>query len=76
MDIKTIKALLRIAKAKLKVARTEFLRIKNSDPLSEHDDEWEWENALEEAGDESFACDEIVRFLVANLEKIKNKSNN
>jgi hypothetical protein len=73
MDIKTIKALIKIAKANLKVARMEFKEIYDSQGKQE---EHEWEDALDEAGRESYACEQVVRFLVGNLEIIKNKSNN
>ena len=73
MDIKTIKALIKIAKANLKVARREFKEIYNSQGKQE---EHEWEDALDEAGRESYACEQVVRFLVGNLELIQNKSNN
>ena len=73
MDIKTIKALIKIAKADLKVARREFKEIYNSQGKQE---EHEWEDALDEAGRESYACEQVVRFLVGNLELIQNKSNN
>ena len=73
MDIKTIKALIKIAKADLKVARREFKEIYNSQGKQE---EHEWEDALDEAGRESYACEQVVRFLVGNLELIQNQSNN
>ena len=73
MDIKTIKALIKIAEANLKVARREFKEIYNSQGKQE---EHEWEDALDEAGRESYACEQVVRFLVGNLELIQNKSNN
>ena len=73
MDIKTIKALIKIAKANLKVARREFSKIKN---MPHAWAECEWEDMLEEAADESYACEQVVRFLEGNLELIKNKSNN
>ena len=67
MDTKTIKLLIKIATANLKVARREFNKIKN------HPHSWaeyEWEDQLEYAGNETYACEEVVRFLKANLEKI------
>jgi hypothetical protein len=67
MDTKTIKLLIKIAEANLKVARREFNEIKDNPHANE---EWEWEDQLEEAGNESYACEEVVRFLKANLERI------
>ena len=67
MDTKTIKLLIKIAKANLKVARREFDEIKNNPHSLE---EYEWEDQLEHAGNETYACEEVVRFLKANLEKI------
>lgn len=81
MDIKTIKALIKIAEANLKVARMEFKEIYNSQGKEMlgslgFKEEHEWEDALDEAGRESYACEQVVRFLVGNLEQIQNKSNN
>ena len=67
MDTKTIKLLIKIAEANLKVARREFNEIKNNPHSNE---EWEWEDLLEEAGNESYACEQVVRFLKGNLERI------
>lgn len=64
MDIKTIKSLIKIAEANLKVARREFSRIEKQGKI----EEWEWEDELEHAGNETYACEEVVRFLKANLE--------
>lgn len=64
MDIKTIKSLIKIAEANLKVARREFDRIDKQGRI----EEWEWEDELENAGRETYACEEVVRFLKANLE--------
>jgi F0F1-type ATP synthase membrane subunit b/b' len=69
MDTNTIKALLKIAEANLKVARREFNEIRNH---PNQEDELEWEEALDEAGRETYACEEVVRFLKANLEYISN----
>lgn len=65
MDTATIKKLIEIAEANLKVARREFTEIYNNP--DEHGEEYEWEDALDEAGLESYACEEVVRFLKANL---------
>lgn len=67
MDTSTIKMLIKIAEANLKVARREFNQI-NDNP--DANAEWEWEDRLEEAGNESYACEEVVRFLKANLERV------
>ena len=67
MDTKTIKLLIKIAEANLKVARREFKKIYDSQSKQE---EHEWEDALDEAGRESYACEEVVRFLKGNLERI------
>lgn len=64
MEIKTIKSLIKIAEANLKVARREFDRIDKQGRI----EEWEWEDELENAGNETYACEEVVRFLKANLE--------
>jgi F0F1-type ATP synthase membrane subunit b/b' len=69
MDTNTIKALLKIAEANLKVARREFNEIRNH---PNQEDELEWEEALDDAGRETYACEEVVRFLKANLEYISN----
>jgi len=67
MDTKTIKLLIKIAEANLKVARREFNEIKNKPHAwAEHD----WEDLLEEAGSESYACEQVVRFLKGNLERV------
>ena len=65
MDTKTIKLLIKIAEANLKVARREFFRIEKQGKI----EEWEWEDELEHAGNECYACEEVVRFLKANLER-------
>jgi hypothetical protein len=68
MDAKTIKQLLKIAEANLKAARTEFTRINTT--LQKCDDdvvECDWENLLEEAGNETYACEQVVRFLKEHL---------
>ena len=49
MDTKTIKLLIKIAEANLKVARREFSEIKNKPHAWA---EYEWEDQLEEAGNE------------------------
>jgi len=67
MDTKTIKMLIKIAEANLKVARREFNQIREN-PNST--DECEWEDALDDAGRETYACEEVVRFLHANLERV------
>jgi len=67
MDTTTIKLLIKIAEANLKVARREFNEIKNNP--DRYEEEYEWEDALDEAGRESYACEEVVRFLNANLER-------
>ena len=71
MDAKTIKQLLKIAEANLKTARTEFTRIKNSvdwfHQPAPGDSGYEFENLLEEAGNETYACEEVVRFLKEHL---------
>ena len=67
MDTKTIKLLIKIAEANLKVARREFSEIYNNQ--DEHGEEHEWEDALDEAGRESYACEQVVRFLKGNLER-------
>lgn len=59
--------LIKIAEANLKVARREFNEIKNNPHANE---EWEWEDQLEEAGNESYACEQVVRFLKGNLERV------
>ncbi len=66
MDTKTIKMLIKIAEANLKVARREFNQIRENPNPAE---EWEWEDALDDAGRETYACEEVVRFLHANLER-------
>ena len=67
MDTKTIKLLIKIAEANLKVARREFAEIKNKPHAwAEHD----WEDQLEEAQGETYACEQVVRFLKGNLERI------
>ena len=68
MDTKTIKLLIKIAEENLKVARREFNEIKDNE--NKYEDEWEWEDALDDAGRESYACEEVVRFLKANMERI------
>ena len=67
MDIATIKLLIKIAEANLKVARREFSEIKNNPHSNE---EWEWEDLLEGAGNETHACEQVVRFLKGNLERV------
>lgn len=67
MDTKTIKLLIKIAEANLKVARKEFSVIYDSQNQQQ---EYEWEDALDEAGRETYACGEVVRFLKANLERV------
>ena len=67
MDTTTIKLLIKIAEANLKVARREFNEITNNPHSNE---EWEWEDLLDEAGRESYACEQVVRFLKGNLERI------
>ncbi len=67
MDTKTIKLLIKIAEANLKVARREFSKVYNK-PV-EYGDAHEWEDELEHAGNETYACEEVVRFLKANLER-------
>lgn len=69
MDTDTIKKLIKIAEANLKVARREFNKVKNNPHNRE---EFEWEDAFDEAGRETYACEEVVRFLKANLEYISN----
>jgi hypothetical protein len=67
MDTTTIKLLIKIAEANLKVARREFNQIReNYNPV----DELEWEEQLDDAGRETYACEEVVRFLHANLERV------
>jgi len=66
MDTKTIQLLIKIAEANLKVARREFKEVYDSQGKQE---EHEWEDALDEAGRESYACEEVVRFLKGNLER-------
>ena len=67
MDTKTIKLLIKIAEANLKVARREFNEIKNKPHAwAEHD----WEDQLEDAQGETYACEQVVRFLKGNLERI------
>jgi hypothetical protein len=68
MDTKTIKLLIKIAEENLKVARREFFQIEKQEKSGECDC-WEWEDQLEEAGNECYACEEVVRFLKANLER-------
>jgi hypothetical protein len=67
MDAKTIKQLLKIAEANLKTARTEFTRINTTLHKYDADSECEWENLLEEAGNETYACEQVVRFLKEHL---------
>ena len=67
MDTKTIKLLIKMSEANLKVARREFNLIKHN-PLTNKN--WEVEDLLDEAGRETYACEEVVRFLKANLERI------
>lgn len=67
MDKETIKALIKIAEANLKVARKEFNEIRKQGLI----DDYEWEDALECAGNETYACEEVVRFLKANLDYVK-----
>lgn len=67
MDTKTIKLLIKIAEANLKVARREFAEIKNSPKAWV---EYEWEDALENAGNETYAHEKVVYFLKGNLERI------
>jgi hypothetical protein len=67
MDTKTIKLLIKIAEANLKVARREFNEIKNKPHAWA---EYDWEDQLEEAGSESYACEQVVRFLKGNLEQV------
>ena len=67
MDIATIKKLIKMAEANLKVARREFTEIYNNP--DKHGEEYEWEDLLDEAGRETYACEEVVRFLKANLER-------
>jgi len=63
----TVKLLIKIAKANLKVARREFNEIKNKPHAWA---EYEWEDQLEEARNETYACEEVVRFLEANLDRV------
>lgn len=65
MDTATIKLLIKIAEANLKVARREFSKIQSQGT----DGDYEWEDELEHAGNETYACEEVVRFLKANLER-------
>ena len=67
MDTKTIKVLIKIAEANLKVARREFNLVKHN-PLTNKN--WELEDLLDEAGRECYACEEVVRFLKANFERV------
>lgn len=67
MDTKTLKLLIKMAEANLKFARREFNQIKDNPHTNE---EWEWEDLLDEAGRETYACEEVVRFLKANLERV------
>lgn len=73
MDTDTIKKLIKIAEENLKVARAEFDRVNNT--MGDYDDsnEWEWENLLEEAGHETYACEQVINFLKSNLETSKTK---
>lgn len=66
MDTKTIKLLIEIAEANLKVARREFNQINSRGS----DGDYEWEDELEHAGNETYACEEVVRFLKANLGRV------
>lgn len=66
MDTTTIKLLIKIAEENLKVARREFNQIRSQGT----DGDYEWEDQLDEAGRESYACEEVVRFLKANLERV------
>lgn len=66
MDTKTIKMLIKIAEANLKVARREFSEVEKQGRV----EDWEWEDQLEHAGNETYACEEVVRFLKANLERV------
>lgn len=69
MDKKTIKLLIKIAEANLKVARREFTQIEAKSTERVRCGDWEWEEELEQAGNETYACEEVVRFLKANLER-------
>lgn len=67
MDKKTIKLLIKIAEANLKVARREYAEIRdNPKRQNEHD----YEDLIDEARNETYACEEVVRFLKGNLERI------
>lgn len=61
MDTKTIKMLIKIAKENLKVARRDWKQINERS-------HYDWE--IEEACDETYACEEVVRFLEANLDRV------
>lgn len=66
MDTVTIKLLIKIAEANLKVARREFSEIEKQGRV----EDYEWEDQLEGAGNETYACEQVVRFLKANLERV------
>lgn len=61
MDTKTIKMLIKIAEANLKVARRDYKEARDKS----HD-----YYELEDAEAETYACEEVVRFLKANLERV------
>lgn len=67
MDTKTIQLLIKIAEANLKVARREHNELEKKVTFLKED---EWADELDEAQRESYACEEVVRFLKANLERV------
>lgn len=67
MDTNTIKLLIKIAVANLKVARREYAEIRDN---PQRQDESDYELLLEDACNETYACEEVVRFLKANMERI------
>lgn len=65
MDTKTIKLLIKIAEANLKVARREYFTIEKQKKYEDS----EWVDELDDADRECSSCEEVVRFLKANLER-------
>ncbi len=66
MDTKTIKLLIKIAEANLKVARREYYTLEKQKKYEDS----EWVDELDDADRECSACEEVVQFLKANLERI------
>lgn len=69
MDKDTIKKLLKLAEANLAAARAELQQIYD-DPAYE-DCQHDWADAIDDANAETYACEQVVRFLTAHLNNTK-----